>query len=360
MRFIGEPTPRREPDAQEPSEETLRSADIFSWQLKVSSRILEISDEKEFNDNVTHQKQKIKEKIDNIREEICILQMLRSFSARGVTFGENSEKTHKEKILKAVSICWLTVRQVCFVVYPCWENMGSREKELKLKSTRMNLLRLSGGKGKRGRPKGKLVQCEKTIDGLKYFITLEGYYRHQFLREERVRAGNNKAFNEQMKKILKPTEELVLEIELMQTYNAKAIKKLPFSAVGSYLYRTSSATIRTLALQLVADRKEIIENQNDLRIDSFVQGTKSLLELGAAEICVSDNLLVAHEEQKFVEDQKARILQAEEENMAEFDRRLKEIEESMIKKMEGSPWRYFIKGKAHRRSGSSWSLKPSG
>jgi ABC-type uncharacterized transport system ATPase component len=129
----------------------------------------------------------------------------------------------------------------------------------------------------------------------------------------------------------------------MQTYNAQATKRLVFWPVPEYLCGTYGGMVKTLALQLIADQRQIMKEENDSRIDSFIQGTKRLLELGATEVSISENLRVAREAEKFAVESNARLLQIEEENMAEFDRRLKEFEKSMIKKMERSPYKYFIK-----------------
>jgi len=131
-------------------------------------------------------------------------------------------------------------------------------------------------------------------------IRPEGRRRLHFLRNERIRAGNNKEFNEQMQMIVKEVDELVSEKEQMQTYNAEAVKRLAYSAIPTYLFQTLGEDVKMLTHRLVADRKEILENRNDFRIYSFIAGIKELIEVAATQVSISDNLRLARELQQLI------------------------------------------------------------
>jgi hypothetical protein len=294
----------------------------------------------EFYKKVADKKQEIRLKTDSIRTEIGILRFYRVMASMGRVIREEGEKTLKEKVLDAVWLLPLTARTVLIQVYPQLD-LTSREGELKLKSIRMLLLRLSGEKrrtphkGKRRSRKGKLVYRVETKDGLKHACTMDGLRLRRYLQRERIKTENYKALSNQMRSILNLVEEYFSDVKQMIAFNIEDAKRLKYS-VSNFLYQASSARVEDLALELIEVQKEVIESPNDSRVDTFLGTINKLLDVGTGEISDSENVAVTREAVKLVDGLYARLIQIEEENMAESDRRLKEFEESMTKKMEGS------------------------
>jgi hypothetical protein len=307
-RYQEEPAPKRDSDVQERGEETADScsekdehsqyADAFGHFVQ---RFYGYFEELEFENKVAYQKQKIREMMFRVRNELNYLLSLLLLLTLGYRPKESSsEKTITEKILDAVTVHWVTAKQVCFMVYP-WKDMSAREKELALKRIRMRLLRLSGGKKRKkkpGRPKGKLVQNIKTKGEIIYLILPEGRSRLHFLRKERIRAENNEELNKQIQVIVKEVKELVSETDQMQTYNVEAMKRLAYSLINDYVYQTSSEGLKMLNNRIVADIEEKKEYQNDSRIYSFISSIKETLKIADDQVSISDNLRIALELRK--------------------------------------------------------------
>jgi hypothetical protein len=164
---------------------------------------------------------------------------------------------------------------------------------------------------------------------------MDGLRLRRYLQRERIKTENYKALSNQMRSILNLVEEYFSDVKKMIAFNIEDAKRLKYS-VSNFLYQASSARVEDLALELIEVQKEVIESPNDSRVDTFLGTINKLLDVGTGEVSDSENVAVTREAVKLVDGLYARLIQIEEENMAESDRRLKEFEESMTKKMEGS------------------------
>jgi hypothetical protein len=312
-RYVGEAEPSREMHSEETVKQTSKSSaakDKLEESVDLSireghdalQRALQKLADTAFDEAVGYQKQKITEKMFKVNEEISYLNNLRVFSILGYSLQGNScEKTFREKVLEEVSFCWVSVSQVCAFVYPV-EAMGVDEKRRALNRIRMQLLRLAGGKKKRGRGKGKLVQCQK-IKGVNYYlITLEGGIRLHFYHEERIKAGNDVVLNERLRAIMGAVKELASEIEQLQTLNNEAVKRLFHSAGVDYVVQTMDTSIRAFTRQLIEEVEGIMESNSASRFSSFARVTNEVLNLGVTEISISDRLHLFREMQKLSEN----------------------------------------------------------
>ena len=257
----------------------------------------------EFNMKVEFQRQKIAEKSAAVNNEVRQLLFMRLASILGYSLKE-TEKTLAERILEAISFYWVTAKQVCFIICPL-KDISDDERRQALKRIRTQLYRLSGREKKKkpGRPKAKLVLSIETKPEILYLISWEGIKRLHFYREKRISLGNSKALNEKMQAVNKLTEELISEIDQMQTCNIEVLKNLTPLPMPKYLHLVQGAKVSMLAHRIVEDRKEVLENQNNWRVESFVKGVKELLLLGETEIQISYSLHQARELQKLLSDQ---------------------------------------------------------
>lgn len=350
------PSPGGEPDAQKPSGDAFwqYSEEFCRLSEEALRKIVRDLEDAEFDGKVANQKKRIEEKTNSIQAEIIELAIMRILSASSA-FGKESEKSLREKVLEAVATTWLTAKEVCVQIYP-WETLSISERKRVLKATRMCLLRLCRGKRKYGLRKGKYVGGIELKGGIKYRCNIEGLKKLFLMREQQVKAENNEVLNEKMNEIMKLAEELVSEVGEMQRLNAQAAKKPSYLALAVDFFETSNAMDKTFAAQIVELQREIIQSGNDSRIITFIRGIKRLLEFGAYEVSLAYNLFLVRETQKIAEDQNARFLQIEKENM---DRTLKELDEAIMKKYGNSPWRHLMKRPPRKRPGLFRSPKPS-
>jgi len=250
----------------------------------------------DLGNRVLTQQAKLAAMSNRIQMEIKTLQSMEALSKLGVSFEGKVEKKLKEKCLEAVEYGWMTAKEVCREVYPLLVG-GSLEDKRAVKSVSMCLMRLSDSK------REKLVNCDRNGKEYRYRILPNGIKKLFFYREERARIERKKLLRESIESIVKLNEELVPEIEKARTCHSDALAILENTYQSRYFQSKYGGIVIGLTRQIIAFQQAMIKDDYDLRITALKQSTDYLLQLCEFEVQMTEALLIAYEEQKWLKSQ---------------------------------------------------------